>query len=462
MATVSFIPYKSQSVSVLKNAAAYVARDDKTLDKLYVSGQNCTPQLAQQEFIATREAHHKQSPVWFYHYVQSFSPDEPITGEQAHRLAKAFAAKAWLESEVLIATHIDREHIHSHYIVNAVCFESGKMLRQGPNTLDHLREISDSLCIEQGLSVLPSKPKQKKSNGMNTREYRSAVKGESWKFRLMSDIDECMRHARSRNDFIFLMRQRKYEVRWTENRKNITYVTPTGMACRDERLHEPKYLKEAMENELHHRAEIVAGGIEAAEQHRDAAGSGYGEAGHAHGEELDRPAHAPAEYPPNAGRYADEAGSGELPESDSQYQRGASELDGADREGVPRTGWESERSVFLRLQRDLQRGEGERAVDRERGAEFAAGVERRDSTEYSEYARQDEEADQDEYDPLYSLDDALGGLVRSAAHLEVSMDRPVQDATTMRKPRRDVKNRKPKHLDEPQEDEEENEGMRMW
>ena len=58
MATVSFIPYKSQSASVLKNAAAYVARDDKTLDRLYVSGQNCTPQLAQQEFIATREAHH--------------------------------------------------------------------------------------------------------------------------------------------------------------------------------------------------------------------------------------------------------------------------------------------------------------------------------------------------------------------------------------------------------------------
>ena len=179
MATVSFIPYKSQSASVLKNAAACVARDDKTLDKLFVSGQNCTPQLAQQEFIATREAHHKQSPVWFYHYVQSFSPDEPVTGEQAHRLAKTFAARAWPESEVLIATHVDREHIHSHYIVNAVCFESGKMLRQSPNTLDHLREISDSLCIEHGLSVLPSKPKQKKSNGMNTREYRSAVKGES-------------------------------------------------------------------------------------------------------------------------------------------------------------------------------------------------------------------------------------------------------------------------------------------
>ena len=120
-----------------------------------VSGQNCTPQLADREFQATRDAYRKDSPVWFYHYVQSFSPDEVITGEQAHQLAKEFAARAWPDSEVLIATHLDAEHIHSHFVVNAVCWESGKMLRQGPNTLRSLRQLSDELCLEHGFSVLP-------------------------------------------------------------------------------------------------------------------------------------------------------------------------------------------------------------------------------------------------------------------------------------------------------------------
>ena len=66
-------------------------------------------------------------------YIQSFSPDEVITRDQAHQLVKGFAARAWPDSEVLIATHLDAEHIHSHFVINAVCWESGKMLRQGPN-----------------------------------------------------------------------------------------------------------------------------------------------------------------------------------------------------------------------------------------------------------------------------------------------------------------------------------------
>lgn len=163
MATVNFIKYKKQSAGALSGVTRYISQDEKTLDengRQLVSGQNCTPQLADREFQATRGAHRKDSPVWFYHYVQSFSPDEGITGEQAHQLAKKFAAKAWPDSEVLIATHLDAEHIHSHFIVNAVCWESGKMLRQGPNTLRRLRQLSDELCLEHGFSVLPQQKKK--------------------------------------------------------------------------------------------------------------------------------------------------------------------------------------------------------------------------------------------------------------------------------------------------------------
>ena len=267
MATVTFIKYQKQSAGALRGVAQYLSQDEKTLDEngsQLISGQNCTPQLVSQEFQATRDMCHKESPVWFYHYVQSFSPDEVITGEQAHQLAKEFAAKAWPDSEVLIATHLDAEHIHTHFIVNAVCWETGKMLRQGPNTLRSLRQLSDELCLKHGFSVLPQQ-KKKQSQGMGTREYRSAAKGESWKFRLMNTIDQCMQFVASKEEFISLMESEGYQVRWTASRKNITYTTPQGMKCRDDRLHELKYTKEVMEREFRVRAEIIYRGIEAAE-----------------------------------------------------------------------------------------------------------------------------------------------------------------------------------------------------
>lgn len=266
MATVTFIKYAKQSAGALHGVAGYVSQEEKTMQEdgpQLVSGQNCNPQLAFQEFIATRTMHRKDSPVYFYHYVQSFHPDEAITGEQAHAVAKEFAAKAWPNSEVLIATHIDAEHIHSHFIVNAVCFETGQMLRQGPCTLATLRPLSDEICLAHGLSVLPKQ--QKKAQGMSTREYRAASKGESWKFRLINVIDDCMKNARTRDEFIALMKSEGYGVRWEASRQSITYTIPSGYKCRDDRLHDARYLKEAMEREFRIRERLIHGGIEAAE-----------------------------------------------------------------------------------------------------------------------------------------------------------------------------------------------------
>lgn len=268
MATVTFIKYQKQSAGALHGVAGYVSQAQKTREEdggWLVSGQNCTPQLAAQEFMATRKMHHKDSPVWFYHYVQSFHPQESVTGKEAHQLAQNFARQAWPDSEVLIATHTDAQHIHSHFVVNAVCYQSGKMLRQGPNTLKHLRTLSDALCEGHGLSVLP-RQQAPKSKGVSSREYRSAAKGESWKFRLVNTIDQCMRCAASREEFISLMKSEGYQVRWTDGRKSITYTTPQGLKCRDDRLHEEKYTKEVMEYEFAIRAALVAGGTETTKQ----------------------------------------------------------------------------------------------------------------------------------------------------------------------------------------------------
>ena len=282
MATVTFIKYERQSSGALHGVAAYVVQMEKTMQEngpQLVIGQNCNPQLACQEFLATRTMYRKDSPVYFYHYVQSFHSDEAVTGEQAHAVAKEFAAKAWPDNEVLIATHMDAPHIHSHFIVNAVCFETGKMLRQGPQTLATLRPLSDEICLSHHLSALP-KQQQKRAGGMSTREYRAAAKGESWKFRLINVIDDCMRCARTRDEFIALMTSEGYGVRWEGTRQNITYTIPSGMKCRDDRLHDRRYLKEAMEHEFGIRQRLVDGGFEeskyAAELSEGAAYAGTG------------------------------------------------------------------------------------------------------------------------------------------------------------------------------------------
>lgn len=403
MATVTFIKYQKQSAGALRGVAQYVSQDEKTLDEngsQLISGQNCTPQLVSQEFQATRDMCHKESPVWFYHYVQSFSPDEVITGEQAHQLAKEFAAKAWPDSEVLIATHLDAEHIHTHFIVNAVCWETGKMLRQGPNTLRSLRQLSDELCLKHGFSVLPQQ-KKKQSQGMGTREYRSAAKGESWKFRLMNAIDQCMRYASTREDFISLMESEGYQVRWSASRKSITYTTPQGMKCRDDRLHELKYTKEVMEREFRVRAEIIYRGIETAEPTQQ--GSSLADGAATRGG-LGRTAGSAGR---SGGRCFGTGGpvTGVVPAGGAAPHPGADGGPGVGcgpNAGSPATGWEEERAALLSAQIVPALHPLEQTVPGSGGS-------------IADWGR------------------AVGVVVQLGKDLEhISSDLPVRDATTMR------------------------------
>ena len=361
MATVNFIRYKSQSKTALCKVTQYVEREDKTMEdgeRQLVSGQNCTPRSAYREFLATREMYHKESPIWFYHYTQSFSPKENITPRQAHELAKEFAARAWPDSEVLISTHHDAAHIHSHFIVNAVCHETGKMLRQGPETLKHLRKISDELCMKHGFSVLSSP--QKRSNSMSAREYRSAAKGESKKLQLMNVINDCMRQAGSREQFVAQMENRGYKVRWEQNRKNITYTTPDGWQCRDRKLFGEKYLKEMMELEFSARTKIVYGRTHGEEPSRadepadpgaissstvyPGAVSDAGRTG-----EIDSAVGATGEQVRMAGEVSEGVVRSSIFVSDPNADGRVTEINAAlGSDG--RTGWEEEREAFLASQ----------------------------------------------------------------------------------------------------------------
>lgn len=231
--------------------AARVALDYSGCIKL-ISGKDCCPETAFNEFMATKKAYGKDSGMFFYHYDQSFLCGEDLSPKTAHEIALKFAEENYKGYEVLVATHIDKEHMHSHLIINSVSFENGKKLRQTPKTLEQLRASSDKLCVEYGLTTLA--PYQKaKMKGLGQKEYRAAMKGSSYKFKLMNAIDECMKVSRTKSAFICNMERLGYGVGWTENRQNITYTMPNGYKCRDIRLHEEKYLKGNMEHEFQFR-----------------------------------------------------------------------------------------------------------------------------------------------------------------------------------------------------------------
>ena len=378
MATVSFIPESHQSISAMKAVIEYCLQQKKVADadsgRRLVSGVNCNGENAFTEFMATKTAHHKKGGMNFYNYVQSFSPSESVTAEQVHEIGLAFAKKAWPGHEVLVTTHTDTAHLHNHFVINSVHYESGRKLRQNPGTLTKLRSLSDGICQEHGLSVL--EPYKKDAN-ISSREYRAAAKGESWKFKLMSDIDFVMNRSGSRTDFIREMQRLGYKVTWTDERKYITFTCPNGMKCRDIRLHDEKYLKEVLEYEFtirkQHTAELGNGYAEE-EKYTDAVRTGTDPVSAAGVCNPNRTAQAGEQAVGGRGgvsaetvsddRTLSDGGGTERPlHLDTEYRGGVYGKDGAGSgNGEPqndgadakprRTGWEESRTVYFELLRN--------------------------------------------------------------------------------------------------------------
>ena len=252
---------RTQSRAGLAFILSYCKRESKTVHegRKLVSGVNCLPESAYQEFMNTKLQYGKTDGRMFYHFTQSFSPTEDITPETAHEIAVKFAEKMFPGFEVLVATHTDKAHTHSHFVVNSVSCENGYKYHSDNENIERLRAESDKLCLQYGLSVLPPKEQSQKVKQMSSREYRAAERGESWKMQLIVTIEDAMAIARSREHFIRLMEAEGYEVKWTRDRKSITYTTPDGKRCRDNKLHEEKFLKENMEYEFRIRNEIARG-----------------------------------------------------------------------------------------------------------------------------------------------------------------------------------------------------------
>ena len=244
MAIVHFVNYKrgTQSRAAMRGVMLYVMQEKKTAWEggPLVSGINCQPQSVYDDFLNTKLLYHKDGGVMFYHMVQSFPKGAAVDPRQAHEAARRLA-EYFEGCEVLVCTHVDREHIHSHCIINSVNFETGRKVHMADEQIQELRIRNDQICEELGLPKF-QRDEQKRSCGMSNAEYYTASKGESWKFELMRVIDECMRCAGNREEFLVLLRSEGYNATWTDGRKNITYTTPDGRKCRDRKLHIEKYL----------------------------------------------------------------------------------------------------------------------------------------------------------------------------------------------------------------------------
>ena len=367
MAIVHFVNYKrgTQSRAAMRGVMLYVTQEKKTAWEggPLVSGINCQVQSVYDDFLNTKLLYHKDGGTMFYHMVQSFPKGAAVDPRQAHEAARRLA-EYFDGCEVLVCTHVDREHIHSHCVINSVNFETGKKLHMAKEQLQELMRRNDAICQEMCLPVFDAPTQQ--THGMGGAEYHTALKGQSWKLRLMNTIDACMKYAADKDAFVSLMESEGYAVCWESSRKYITYTTPDGMRCRDNKLHEEKYCKEAMEREFRIRAELVKrklrraaeidGGIETNESAEQRT-AGCATANPAHCDPV-RPA-AGDEQADRAGRRnklgtggnsEDPSGAENAHRPDAGAEVAHRDAEIADRdEQTAGTGWEPEREVFLQM-----------------------------------------------------------------------------------------------------------------
>jgi len=205
----------------------YVLREDKTETKL-VSGLYCIPELALEQMINTKELWDKTDGRQFKHFVQAFPADEEVSTDTAHTIALKFAEKMFPGFEVLIATHKDKLHTHTHFIVNSVNFETGLKIQNSYHDLKAMRDYSDELCRQHGLSVLEewSYANKGKSHNKKSEEIaKRAIDGKykSHKFDCYRAVLAAVAVSVSQDDFILQMKQSGWETEWS-NKKHITFT----------------------------------------------------------------------------------------------------------------------------------------------------------------------------------------------------------------------------------------------
>ena len=244
----------------LKSAIDYVAKKAEI-----ASGLDCADDRnkAIKQMEATKSIWGKEDGKQYQHCIQSFRPGE-IPPAKAHEIGREWAGANFPDHEIYIATHTDRGHVHNHYIINSVSFETGRKLHLYKKDLNRLKNYSDKICLREGLSI-EKRGREKNQSLGQIRTYNMA------KYQLLSRInngehvksyvldaaiaaDQALHHSSSREEFIKNMEKQGYKVNWQEQRKNITLIDPSGKKVRMSNLEKtfsnPKFSKEGMEFEF--------------------------------------------------------------------------------------------------------------------------------------------------------------------------------------------------------------------
>ena len=228
MAIVKFVTARCP----MNNIFPYVMNPKKTDGGVLVSGIHCMPETALNEFRFIKNKFGKTDGRQYYHIVQSFSPDDNLDAETAHEIGLKFA-EFFPGYQIVVASHCNTSHLHNHIIMNSVNMENGKKFHQTARELARVKEYSNQLCQEYGLSV--------------TEVKSSAQLYHKWKDMLIRKAFSIANRTRSKEEFIWEMEMHGYKVDWKKDHKYITFTTPDGHKCRDNKLFAEQLLRKNLE-----------------------------------------------------------------------------------------------------------------------------------------------------------------------------------------------------------------------
>lgn len=214
------------SVGIIVN---YVTQKEKTEDKL-ISGVNCMPESVLDEFDMVKNKFNKCGGRTYYHMIQSFAVDDDITPEKAHEIGLQMAEHCFPEYQVLVSTHIDRHHIHNHFVINSVNMVDGKKMNVTPQDLIRMKNYSNYLCELNGLKTTEAKT------------YRN--KEPRWKYEIRMLALRMMRESYDIYEYLNKMRLHGVDIKFNPEHKYMTYTDVAGHRVRDAKLFDERLLKE--------------------------------------------------------------------------------------------------------------------------------------------------------------------------------------------------------------------------
>lgn len=201
---------KIKTEAGLTEALAYITNPAKISE---VSRINCSGSNSNtlDQFRLLRLAFNQNNGIISHHFIQSFSPNDNVTPETVHRFGVEYAKLCFPNYQVVVSTHVDKEHLHNHIIVNSCNMITGRKYYDNKETMKNNRAISDKLCRKYGVSVISSKSEFKP---IDQTTMQLALKHKSWKIQLLSDLDEAKESCKSKSEFISFLKNKNYEVRY--------------------------------------------------------------------------------------------------------------------------------------------------------------------------------------------------------------------------------------------------------